>query len=33
LRVTCYDHFCVFQFFLSFWPFPWQWRPFWKFQK
>ena len=32
-RVTCYDHFCVFHFFLAFWPFPWQWQPFWKFQK
>ena len=29
-RVTCYDHFCVFHFFLAFWPFPWQWHPFWK---
>ena len=32
-RVTCYDHFCVFQFFLAFWPFPWQRQPFWKFRK
>jgi hypothetical protein len=33
-RVTCYDHFWVFQFFsiLAFWPFPWQRRPFWKFR-
>jgi hypothetical protein len=31
-RETCYDNFCVFQF-LAFWPFPWQRRPFWKFQK
>ena len=30
-RVTCYDHFCVFQF-LGFWPFPWQRQPFWKNQ-
>jgi hypothetical protein len=28
-RVTCYDHFCVFQFFLAFWTFPWQMPPFW----
>ena len=27
-RVTCYDNFCVFQFFLAFWPFPWQRRKF-----
>ena len=33
LRVTCYDHFCVFHFFfLAFWPFPWQQQPFWKNQ-
>jgi hypothetical protein len=31
-RVTCYDHFCVFQFILAFWPFPWQRQPFWKNQ-
>ena len=31
LRVTCYGHFCVFIFF-AFWPFPWQWQPFWKNQ-
>ena len=30
-RVTCYDHFCVFQF-LAFWPFPWQRQPFWENQ-
>ena len=30
-RVTCYDHFCVFDF-LVFWPFPWQRQPFWKNQ-
>jgi hypothetical protein len=23
----------VFLIFLAFWPFPWQWRPFWKFRK
>ena len=28
--VTSYDHFCVFQFFLAFWQFPWQRQPFWK---
>ena len=31
-RVTGYDHFCVFHFFLAFWPSPWQWQPFWKNQ-
>ena len=30
-RVTCYDHFCVFQFF-SILVFPWQRQPFWKNQ-
>ena len=25
----CYDHFLCFSFFLAFWPFPWQWQPFW----
>ena len=27
-QLTCYDLFCVFHFFLAFWPFPWQWQPF-----
>jgi hypothetical protein len=31
-RVTRYDHFCVFHFFFTFWPFPWQRQPFWKNQ-
>ena len=31
-RVTWYDLFWVFIFF-GFWPFPWQWRPFWTFRK
>ena len=30
-RVTCYDIFVIFNF-LAFWPFPWQWQPFWKNQ-
>ena len=30
-RVTCYDHFCLFQI-LPFWPFPWERQPFWKNQ-
>ena len=31
-RVTCYDHFCVFHFFLAFRQFPWQRQPCWKNQ-
>jgi hypothetical protein len=31
-QITCYDHFCVFQFF-SILPFSWQRWPFWKFRK
>jgi hypothetical protein len=32
-RVTCYEHLFIYLFFLAFLPFPWQRRPFSKFQK